>query len=243
MKTNVYSIEGKKVREIELPQIFKKDYNPKLIARAVIASESEDFQPHGNNPRAGMDTSAEYVGRRRNYRATIGSGEAHLPKIKPGGGGRGGVRKVPQAIGGRRAHPPKVEKIIVKKINRKEKRAALQSSIAATANKEIVKNRGYSLEEVKELPLVIENKFQDVKKTKEALDILKKIGLKPELEKKKRIVIIAENELKSCKNIPGVEVAKATSLNARIFAPGTHAGVLTVWTEAALKRAGEVYGD
>ena len=30
-----------------------------------------------------------------------------------------------------------------------------------------------------------------------------------------------------------------TSLNANVLAPGTHAGRLTVWTEAAVKKLGE----
>lgn len=243
MKTHVYSVSGKKTKELELPPIFNKEYNPELIKRAVVAIESRTYQPHGVKPEAGMDTSAEYVGRRRNYRATIGSGEAHLPKVKPGGGGRGRVRKVPQAVGGRRAHPPKVEKILEKRINKKENRAALQSCIAATANKDIVKKRGYSLEKITDLPVIVEDKFEQIKKTKEALETLEKLGLKPELEKKKRIVIISDKENKSCRNIPGVQTAKANSLNARLLAPGTHAGVLTVWTETAIKKAGEIYGS
>ncbi len=243
MKASVYSVAGKKTREIELPAVFSKEYKPRLITRAVVALDSRNFQPHGVKPGAAMMTSAEYVGRRRSFRATIGTGESHLPRTKPGGGGRGNVRKVPQAVGGRRAHPPKVEKKLVKKINKKEKRAALQSCIAATANKDIVKKRGYALEGIKELPIIIEDKFQKLQKTKEALATLEKLGLKPELEKKKRIVVIAEEDVKSCRNIPGVQVAKASSLNASVLAPGTHAGVLTVWTESAIKKAGEAYGS
>ncbi|MCD4740728.1 50S ribosomal protein L4 [archaeon] len=243
MKVPVYSIAGKKTKTLELPAVFNKEYKPRLIKRAVVALDSNSFQPHGVKPGAGMDTSAEYIGRRRKYRATIGTGDSHLPRTKPGGGGRGGVRKVPQSVGGRRAHPPKVEKILVKKINKKEKRAAIQSCIAATANKKVVQKRGYKLEENKDLPIIIEDSFQKITKTKEALETLEKLGLKNQLTKKQRIVVITENENNSCKNIPGIIVAQANSLNAGILAPGTHAGVLTVWTEKAIKMAGEVYGD
>lgn len=243
MKAPVYSLTGKKTKEIDLPVVFTKKYRPDLIKRAVVALESTTFQPHGVKPGAGMDTSAEYIGRRRAYRATIGTGDAHLPHTKPGGGGRGGVRKVPQSVGGRRAHPPKVEKKLVKRINKKEKRLALQSCIAATANKDLVKQRGYSLEGIKDIPIVVEDKFQKLEKTKEAVEVLEKLGLKNELAKKKRIVIISEGENRPCRNIPGVQVAKANSLNTGILAPGTHAGVLTVWTETAIKKVGEVYGD
>ena len=49
---------------------------------------------------------------------------------------------IPQATGGRKAHPPKTERIIHEKINRKERRLAIRSAVAATANREMVEGRG-----------------------------------------------------------------------------------------------------
>ncbi|MCD6414814.1 MAG: 50S ribosomal protein L4 [Candidatus Diapherotrites archaeon] len=243
MKVGVYSIGGKKLKEIELPKPFEAEIKPRLIKRAVVAIESKKFQPKGVKPTAGMETSAEYVGRRRKFRAGIGVGRSRLPRTKPGGGSLGRVRRVPSAVGGRRAHPPKPEKILIKKINKKEKRAALLSCIAATADKKLVKKRGYSLEGVKDLPIVVEGKFEKIKKTKEAKAVLENLGLAPELKEKRRIVVIVSGDVKSCKNLPGVNIATIESLNSSMLAPGTHAGVLTVWSENAIKKLSESYGS
>lgn len=243
MKAGVYSITGKKIKEVELPPVFETQFKPKLVKRVVVALDSKRYQPKGTKPDAGMDTSAEYIGRRRAYRTGIGVGSSRLPRIKPGGGGLGRVAKVPQAVGGRRAHPPKVEKKIVKKVNKKEKKAALEACIAATANKELVKRRGYLLDGIKELPIIVESKFEEIKKTKEAKAALERLGLGPELENEKRILIVASQDLKSCRNIPGVYITNVDSLSPLILAPGTHAGVLTVWTENAIKKLSERYGS
>lgn len=238
MKASIQSIDGKKKKKMDLPEVFNTQYKPTLIKRAVVAIESRRYQPHGVSPRAGLNTSAEYVGRRRKYRASIGTGSSHLPRIKPGGGGRGQVRIVPQAKGGRRAHPPKVEKKIEKKLNKKEKKAAMCSCIAATANKEVVEKRGYSLEGI-ELPIIVEDKIQELKKTKESLQTLQNLGLTKNLEKKKRIVIVGGG--KACRNLPGIQVIDVEEMNPETLAPGTHPGVLTVWTESAIRRVGEKY--
>jgi len=69
-------------------------------------------------------------------------------------------------FGGRRAHPPKVERNWKEKINRKERLIAKNSAIAATANKEIVVKRGHKFNEKLSLPIVVDDKFEKIKKTK-----------------------------------------------------------------------------
>ncbi len=64
------------------------------------------------------------------------------------------VRLVPQAAGGRRAHPPKVERIWSQKINKKERQLAIKSAVAATAVKEIVLKRGHRVQSLSQLPIV-----------------------------------------------------------------------------------------
>jgi large subunit ribosomal protein L4e len=82
---------------------------------------------------------------------------------------------VPSAVGGRRAHPPKVASMInTLKINKKELRIALCSALTATATQKIVEKKYSSLEKdkIKQLPLVLESK--DIK-IKDLLKGLKKI--------------------------------------------------------------------
>ena len=105
----IYGLDGKVVKEIELPRVFSYEFRPDIIKRAVLAIQSHRRQPYGVKPYAGMDSSAENWG--------PGYGVARVPRIKTGR--RAAI--VPQAVGGRRAHPPKVEKKYYEKyINRVE---------------------------------------------------------------------------------------------------------------------------
>ena len=103
MKANVYSMEGEVKEEIELPAIFNEEYRPDLIKRAVISAQTARVQPWGNDPKAGKRTSAKGWG--------SGRGTARVPRIKNGSK----AAFVPMAVGGRRAHPTRAEKIITKK--------------------------------------------------------------------------------------------------------------------------------
>ncbi|MBN3037460.1 MAG: 50S ribosomal protein L4 [Candidatus Diapherotrites archaeon] len=263
MKTQIYSIKGEQVKSMDLPKVFKTGYNPALIRRAVVTEQSTRLQPKGNDITAGLKTSAEYIGRRQAFRSGINKGISRLPRVKLGGGGLGEVRIVPHAKGGRRAHPPKVEKVLEKHMNKKEKKLALMSAIAATTQKELVKERGHELNGIKDVPIIVEDKFQSLKKTKEAVETLTKLGLGKDLnraskkkvragkkrvakhEKKKSVLIIVgkdDGAIKACRNIQGVDIATVERLNVGLLAPGAHAGRLTVWTESAVKQVGEKYG-
>ncbi len=263
MKTKVIGLDGKETKSIDLPAVFDSEYRPDLIKRAFTAKQSRGLQPHGADVTAGLRTSATYVGRRGAFRSGINRGMARLPRVKTGGGGLGAVKRVPHAVGGRRAHPPKVEKILKKAINKKEQKLAMQSAIGATTQLELVNERGHKIEG--EVPIVVDDKFEALKKTSEVIVVLQKLGLTPDLERakekkvragksKKRgkkykrkksalIVVTDDASLKACRNIPGVDAVKANKLNIDLLAPGAHAGRLTVWTEGAIKQVGEAYGN
>jgi len=97
--------------------------------------------------------------------------------MRGGGGGRQGEAGGVAAVkGGRQAHPPKVQKVIFKKLKKKENKLALCSAIAATQSKEIIKSRGHKIENLKTFPIVISDDIESITKTKEALKILDKIS-------------------------------------------------------------------
>ena len=58
------------------------------------------------------------------------------------------------------------------------------------------------------------------------------------------LFIVSEDKgiSKAIKNIPGTDFSIVRNLNAELLAPGTHAGRLTVWSESAIKKLGEIYG-
>jgi large subunit ribosomal protein L4e len=191
-------------------------------------------------------------------------GIARVPRIK-GGSGRAAI--APGTVGGRQAHPPKVEKKIVKRIPRKEARLALRSAIAATASKETVTQRGHQVDNVPHIPLVVTAKIESLAKAKEVEEALLHLGLLLDVYRvkdsrniragkgKRRgrkmkqavgpLIVIGENRglAEAAGNIAGLEVAKVSNLNAEMLAPGTHPGRLTLWTESAVEQLDKLYGE
>jgi len=262
MKLPVFDMEGKETKKVELPNVFSEPIRPDLINRAAIAVRSTLFQPKGPTPLAGMQTTAEYVGRRRAYRTMINIERARLPKVKLAKGRFGEVRIVPQSRGGRPAHPPKVEKILVERINTKERRKAIRSAIAATAHSDLVQMRGHRVSI--ETPIIVEDSFEKLKKTREVLSLFGKLKLEKELERdrvvkvrvgrgkmrgrrwkrKKGILIIVSKAcpaIKASENIPGVDVSVVKNLNADLLAPGGQPGRLAIFTESAIKELEKLF--
>ncbi len=258
MKANVYSLDGKIVGDVDLPKVFEFPYRPDVIKRAVLAIQTESYQPYGSDPMAGKRTSAHYHGS-RHYRWTMMNKEmSRMPRIHGKVGYLGWTaRFAPHAVKGRRAHPPKVEKVIVEKVNKKEKRLALKSAIASVANKDLVAKRGHKFGG--ELPIVFDDAFENVSKSKDVYNAFKKIGLDNEIErakvkkiragrgkmrgrvykKKKGPLVVVSKKCpltKAAKNISGVDVIDVKNLNVKVLAPGTHAGRLTVFTKSAIEK-------
>jgi large subunit ribosomal protein L4e len=235
----VYSLDGKAKGKVELPRAFKTPYRPDIIQKCVIALAANVRQTYSTDPEAGLRTSGDYFGSRRNrYRQTINKGMSRLPRLKTGGGGLGRVIRLPNARGGRRSHGP-IAADHSRKINRKEHRLALNSAIAATADKALVASRSHIFGNM-ELPIVVEDKLQELKKSSEVAKLLKILGLGDEMassKKKKVLIIIKEDKGLSLAagNLDGVDVATLESLEVDLLAPGTHAGRLTIWSESAIK--------
>ncbi|MFH0818030.1 MAG: 50S ribosomal protein L4 [Candidatus Micrarchaeota archaeon] len=259
MKANVYSLAGTAVRQLELPKAFSEPVRLDLIRRAVISEQTREYQPKGSMKEAGVQTSADYKGRKEDYGSIKNHGISRLPREKLPKGRFGKVRIVPFSVKGRRAHPPKVEKILIERINRKEYIKALNSAIAATAKKDIVSERGHETDGVKEFPLIVEDGFEKIAKTKEVLKVLSSLGFDKDLERGKNrkklsgvarrrrggtkgprtvLVVVGDScgAIKGARNLAGVDVALATKLTASDLAPGTHPGRLTLWTESAIKK-------
>lgn len=259
MKADVYNLEGTANKKIELPKQFEEEVREEIIKRAVLSDESKEYQPQGAYKFAGVETSAQYRGRKGDYGSLKNRGQAMLPREVRPKGLMGKVKRIPSAPGGRRAHPPKPEKRIVELVNKKEYRKALVSAIAATAHPELVKARGHDYAGLS--PIVFEDTLEAVTKTKDVVKALNPlVGADLDRAKNKRkarsgirsrkagtktpksalIVVSGGDILKSARNIAGVDVVSVDKLKVKDLAPGTHAGRLTVYTEAALKRIGEL---
>jgi large subunit ribosomal protein L4e len=246
MKAQVKSLDGSIAREIELPDVFEEPYRPDLVKKAVIALQSTRYQPHGTYPFAGINSSAVGWG--------SGRGASHVPRLK----NSSRAAKVPQAKGGRQAHPPLVAKVLLRRINKKEKEIAMRSAIAATISPELLKNRGHIYEG--EVPVVFEDGFEEIARTGDVISALSAAGVYMDVvrakesrkiragkgklrgrrykQRKSLLIVTGSRPLTAARNLPGVDAVTVDQLNAELLAPGTQAGRLTVWTESALSRLG-----
>ncbi|MCQ2976543.1 MAG: 50S ribosomal protein L4 [archaeon] len=253
MKVNVYSIEGEVKEEMELPAIFNEEYRPDLIKRAVLSAQSARIQPWGNDPMAGKRTSAESWG--------SGRGVAMVPRVKNGSK----AAFIPQAIGGRKAHPVRAEKNHHERINTKERRFAIRSAVAATTNADLVSGRGHICENIEQLPIIVEDDLEAVKTAKETRAVFEKLGVYDDVIKAKNskhiragrgktrgrkykqgkgpLVVVGEDKGISlgARNHAGVDIVVVDNLNAELLAPGTHAGRLTIFTKSAVEKLGGLF--
>lgn len=262
MKIDIYNTKAEKAGSVEVTGLAP--VRPDLIKKAVLALQSSQRQPYGAAPEAGLRHSADVSRRRRKYRGSYGKGISRVPrKILT----RRGTQfywmgaEAPGTVGGRRAHPPKAEKNWSLAINRKERRLAITSAIAATFDRDLVERRGHRLPDA--YPLALSADVERIAKTKEALDLLGKLGFTEEIERKAArkvragrgtmrnrryqgakslLIVVSENcPLKDALgNVRGIDVARLDELNAELLAPGAHAGRATIFTDKALERYHEV---
>jgi len=244
MKAQVKTLDGGIAKDIDLPEIFSEEYRPDLIKKAVMALQSTRRQAHGSHPFAGIRSSAVGWG--------SGRGSSHVPRIRNGSR----AAKVPQAKGGREAHPPKVAKILIKEINQKEKQKAFRSAVAASINEDLIKGRGHNFNGA--VPVVLEDKFESIDKTQDIISALTVAGVYNDIERSKDsrkvkagrgkmrgrrfkqrkslLIVTSEEPLRAARNLSGVDVVTVDQLNVEHLAPGMLAGRLTVWTEGAITR-------
>ena len=258
MKVPVYSTSAQKIEEINLPPIFTTPVRPEIIHKAYINLESHRFQPKGTHPTAGMDVVA------RSNDPPTGQGTSRIAKMRGGGGGRqgqaGGVASV---RGGRQAHPPKVQKVIYKKINKKENRLALCCAIAATASGNLIQSRGHDTGSNESFPIIISNDIESISKTQDLIRIIESLDLSGDTRRLanrktrtgksslrgrskkigKSILFVtksSENLSKASGAIPGVDVRAVNELSVLDLAPGSTVIRLTVYSKAAIQEIANI---
>ena len=261
MKAEIYSLDGKHVHDVQLPAQFQYPYRDDLIKRAVLSEESRTFQPKGSYPLAGLETSARYKGRKEDFGTVKNKGIPHLPHEVLPKGQLGKVKRVPHSVKGRRAHPPKATEKLVEEMNKKEYTHAFCSALSATANKSVVSARcvanSLAVSSISSLPFILENSFENLKKTKDVEKVFVALKISALVEKSKEkssavsgvrhrtvrtkvprsvLVVVGKkcDAIKAARNLSGVDAVDAEGLKVLHLAPGTHAGRITVFTESAL---------
>lgn len=249
VKVNVYKTDGTSSEKIELPEIFNTEYRPDIIKKSFNVLQSNKRKPYGASILAGRRHATASVGK--------GRGMSRVPRLTQGRR----AALAPCVVGGRRAHPPRAERIWKEKINKKEKELAKKSAIATTAKKELVTKRGHKFDDNITLPVIVDDKFENIKKTKDLIKALEKIGLYEDIiradngkhiragkgksrgrkyKKPRSVLIVSTNDsmIKCSNNIPGVDSVKPNLININYLAPGGYPGRLTIFTKSALSKIG-----
>ena len=149
------------------------------------------------------------------------------------------------------------------KINVKERRLAIASALAATAQPELVKARGHRVADNLALPVVVSDDFVAAERTAELATALAAVGVGADLERAKNgvhvragmgklrgrayrtprsvLLVTADGKAPAAFNLAGVDVVSAKNVSAEDLAPGGDAGRLTVYTQGAIAQLKEAY--
>src|SRR5690554_6665519 len=98
-QTNVYKVTGDVSGKIDVPVAFESEYRPDIIKKAVLAAAANGRQPYGPSREAGMRHSVSTWGK--------GRGVSRVQRLKAGKK----AAESPNNVSGRRAHPPRPDRI------------------------------------------------------------------------------------------------------------------------------------
>ncbi|KAH7699913.1 Protein RPL-4, partial [Aphelenchoides avenae] len=245
--------------QVKLPAVFRAPIRPDVVNFVHDQIRKNKRQPYAVSTAAGHQTSAESWG--------TGRAVARIPRVRGGGTHRSGQGAFGNMCrGGRMFAPTKVYRRWHRRVNVAQRRYAIVSAIAASGVPALVQARGHIIDQLSEVPLVVADKIEAYKKTKEAVAFLKRVNLWADIEKvynskryragkgksrnrrykqKKGPLVIYNNDgglVKAFRNIPGVTTLSVDRLNLLKLAPGGHLGRLVVWTESAFRKLDAIFG-
>ena len=257
---NVFSLTGDKAGETTLPAVMTAPLRPDIVQFVHTNLNKNHRQAYAVALRAGKQVVASSWG--------TGRAVARIPRVGGGGTSRSGQGAFGNMCrGGRMFAPTKTWRRWNRKVNISQKRYAVASALAASAVPALVMARGHVVDEVPEIPLVLDNSLEATKKTSAAKDILAAVGALADVEKaanskqiragkgKMRnrrytlrrgpLVIYKSNDgvEQAFRNLPGVELCCVDRLNLLQLAPGGHMGRFCVWSQAALDALDTIYGE
>ncbi|XP_061164101.1 large ribosomal subunit protein uL4-like isoform X2 [Saccostrea echinata] len=257
---SVYGDKGETTKSnVTLPAVFRAPIRPDIVIFVHSQMRKNARQPYAVSEKAGHQTSAESWG--------TGRAVARIPRVRGGGTHRSGQGAFGNMCrGGRMFAPTRTWRRWHRRINVNQKRYAICSAIAATGIPAIVMSKGHRIEEIPEVPLVVSDKVEEFKKTKEAVALLKRLKAWSDIQKvykskrfragkgkmrnRRRIqkrgpLVIYNSDNGICRafrNIPGITLINVSRLNLLKIAPGGHVGRFCIWTESAFSKLDKLYG-
>lgn len=257
MKAKLIDEKGKE-KEIQISDIFNYPIRNDILQKVFESQKGLYRTPYGAKIGAGAQYSASGIlkHRRHRWKSTYGRGISRIPRkilSRYGSNFNWVGATIASTRGGRRAHPPKSQKNLFRKINKKELKIAFLSALSSTFNEKIIEKK-YS----KKIPSGIIVKESVLKlKTKDFIAFLKNI-FKENLEKvlRKKSIRAGKGKMRGRKyksNSPllfvigktesmkrkGIEVVKVNELQIKNLSPNGEPGRITLYTEKAIKEIEE----
>ncbi|MCL4129251.1 UNVERIFIED_CONTAM: hypothetical protein GTU68_024287, partial [Idotea baltica] len=247
--------------KIVLPPVFSTGIRTDIVNFVHTNISKNRRQGHAVNYDAGMKHSAESWG--------TGRAVARIPRV----GGSGTSRSGQAAFGnmcrkGRMFAPIRIWRKWHRRSNIKQRRFAIATALAASAILPLVQARGHRVDQVPELPLVVDNSTESIERTREAVTFLKNIGAFSDVKKVADTVKVRAGKgklrnrrfrtrrgplvvysgknvplVRALRNVPGVETIHVSRLNLLQLAPGGHVGRFIIWTEGAFNELTKIYGS
>lgn len=256
----VYNEKGEATpMQIKMPAVYRAPIRPDIVNFVHDQIRRNHRQAYAVSKEAGHQTSAESWG--------TGRAVARIPRVRGGGTHRSGQAAYGNMCrGGRMFAPTKIYRRWHRRVNLPMRRYAICSAIAASGVPALVMARGHVINEISEVPLVVADKVEGLKRTKEAVAFLKEIKAWADIEKvynskriragkgkarnrryrKKKGPLVIYNQdngiIKAFRNIPGIDFLQIDRLSLLKFAPGGHLGRFCIWTESAFKKLDDIYG-
>merc|ERR1712151_1266436 len=247
--------------EVRMPHVFLAPVRNDLVSFVHDQLSRNTRQAHGVDKKAGMKHSAESWG--------TGRAVARIPRVSGSGTHRSGQAAFGNMCRkGRMAHPLQTWRRYHRKVNLRQRRHALASAIAATASFPLVMARGHRVQNVPQLPLVLDDTVCQISKTAQCVAMLNSFGLASELARvrasrklragkgklrdrrykmRRGVLFVVDDNCaalrRGLRNIPGVDVMNVNRLNIRSLAPGGHLGRLCMWTKSAFESLNKHFGS
>ncbi|CAD7691714.1 unnamed protein product [Nyctereutes procyonoides] len=218
-------------KNITLPALFKAPIRPDIVNFVHTNLRKNNSQPY-----AIIEVAAV----------------ARIPRVRGSGthcSGQGGFGNM--CHGGRMFASTKTWCCWHRRVNTTQKRFAICSALAASALPALVLSKGHRIEEVPELPLVVEDKVEGYKKTQEAVYASQRMRAGKgkmrnhcHIQGRGPCIIYSEDNgiIKAFRNIPGITLLNVSKLNILKLAPGGLVGRFCIWTESAFCKLDELYG-
>jgi large subunit ribosomal protein L4e len=256
-RADLFDKNGKEIRQIELPSNFSEKIRKDIVLKVFEAKKYK--HPYSPYIWAGkLHSASGIIGRKRHsWKVSYGRGISRIPRkimSRDGTNFNWVGATVNSTRGGRRAHPPRAEKNQFRKINKKEYLAALNSSLSATLNKEILESK-FNIKIIKKLPIVVASEVLKLK-TKDFFELLTKLfGSLNKILKDKTIragrgktrgrkyksnsglLFVIGNKEEFAVN--GIEIVKVKNLKIENLAPNGNPGRITIYSEESIKDLGE----